>query len=338
MRSKAIRPSYEFILQHFQAQRGLYILGAGASVGTAPFGAEFSRVPSLDYLRNFASFPAIIPVHDELTARIIESNADLSISEIWPHLEIRPGTEVPPYLEILQRMPRLFTRLKLKHRLAEALFLFQTDALKRTDSYAVFQLFRPSLIATYNHDGLAAHFCGHVHLVLDMHGTIEPEYGSPSTADFVAEFRDVDLPAPPDDVLMYLPEAYFDRAPAQRRFRRLLSKVESFSPDFIAIIGYSFFQSRTGYLDSVSLNSFLEMRRNFRGNIYIIQPEPDALSAMIADALKSNAVIPISAHWNVLAHAIMQSAAGRSHQKSLHYICQQLLDKHGDKVAFPRPQ
>ena len=65
MRSKAILPSYEFILQHFQTQRGLYILGAGASAGSAPFGGEFSRVPSLDYLRNFGSFPAIIPAHDE---------------------------------------------------------------------------------------------------------------------------------------------------------------------------------------------------------------------------------------------------------------------------------
>jgi hypothetical protein len=171
-----------------------------------------------------------------------------------------------------------------------------------------------------------------------MHGTVEPGYGSPSTADFVAEFRDVDLPALPDNVSMNVPESYFDRAPAQRRFRRLLSKVSIFTPDFIAIIGYSFFQSRTGYLDIVSLNSFLETRRNFRGNIYIIQPQPDALSAMIADALKSNAVIPISTHWNVLAHAIMRSASGHNRQKSLYYICQQLLDRYGDKVAFPRPE
>jgi hypothetical protein len=59
---------------------------------------------------------------------------------------------------------------------------------------------------------------------------------------------------------------------------------------------------------------------------------------MIADALKSNAVIPISTHWNVLAHAIMRLASGHNRQMSLYYICQQLLDRHGDKVAFPRPE
>ena len=46
----------------------------------------------------------------------------------------------------------------------------------------------------------------------------------------------------------------------------------AFTPEFVAIIGYSFAQNGTGYDDSVSLKSFLETRRDFVGNIYIIQP------------------------------------------------------------------
>jgi hypothetical protein len=140
----------------------------------------------------------------------------------------------------------------------------------------VFQHFHPSMIANYNHDGLAEHFCGNVHAVLDMHGTVEPGYGAPSIAKLVGRLRDVDLPEPTDDLLMGVPESYFSSHPAQRNFRRRLARVAAFAPDFVAIIGYSFAQDDTSYDDCVSLNSFLETRRDFPDRIYIIQPAPDS--------------------------------------------------------------
>jgi hypothetical protein len=99
-------------------------------------------------------------------------------------------------------------------------------------------------------------------------GPLSPGYGAPPIAEFVGRLRDVDLPEPTDDILMGVPESYFSSHPAQRRFRRQLARVADFTPDFVAIIGYSFAQDGTRYDDSVSLNSFLETRRNFRGRIY----------------------------------------------------------------------
>jgi hypothetical protein len=168
-----------------------------------------------------------------------------------------------------------------------------------------------------------------------MHGTVEPGYGAPSIAEFVGQLRDVDLPEPTDNLLMGIAESYFSARPAQRRFRRQLARVAAFTPDFVAIIGYSFAQDDTGYDDSVSLNSFLETRRDFAGNIYIIQPAPDGMCAIMADALRSKNVFPIRAYWNVLAHAFMRKLSGRDCRRSLNYICEQTLDRHGHHVAFP---
>jgi hypothetical protein len=330
---------YERTLRQFQTERGLFIIGAGASVGCAPFGADFWRAAPLDYLRNVGSFSAEIPAHDALTTSIIAANSGLSVNDIYPDREFRPGTDLSLHHEILHRMPDLFTRLKLKNLLSRQAYSLLNPgpgALPRVDSYAVFELFHPSLIANYNHDGLASHYCASIHHVLDMHGTVPVEYGSPSTTTFIEALREVDLPAFSDDILMSVPESFFDNSAAQRRFRNQLLKVEQFTPDFIAIIGYSFFQNDTAYLDEVSLKSFLHTRRHFRGPIYVIQPQPGALSSMIADRFGSKTVFPISAYWNVLSHAMMLTALGQGRGKSLDYICQYLLDKFGDKIALPQ--
>jgi hypothetical protein len=332
------RVSYEFILTHFRARSGLYILGAGVSAGSAPLGMAFWRSAALDFLRNFSSFPADIPAQSELTARIINSAGNLTINDIWPGRELRPGTEIVPYGEILQRLPGLFVRVHLKHVLSAARYHAAQTAGLLNHSYGVFRYVHPSIIATYNHDGLAEHFCGNIHAVLDMHGTVEPGYGAPSVIEFVGQLRDWSLPEQTDSLLMGVPESYFSLHPAQRRFRRQLARMAAFTPDFAAIIGYSFAQAGTGYDDSVSLNSFLETRRDLAGNIYIIQPSPDNLCASIADALQSKNVIPVRAYWNVLAHAFMRKLSGRDCRRSLNYIYEQTLDRHGSQVAFPLPE
>jgi hypothetical protein len=60
-------PSYEFMLKHFRARPGLYILGAGASAGEAPFGENFMLGPALDYIPR--GFPVDIPTHSELSQK-----------------------------------------------------------------------------------------------------------------------------------------------------------------------------------------------------------------------------------------------------------------------------
>ncbi len=329
------RLNYEFILKHFRARPGLYILGAGVSAGSAPLGIAFWRSAALDYLRNFSSFPANIPTQAELTARIINNASNLTIDDIWPGRELRPGTEIVPYGEILQRLPGLFVRVHLKHALSAARYHAAQSAGPLNHSYGVFQHVHPSMIATYNHDGLAEHFCGNIHVVLDMHGTVEPGYGAPSIVEFIGQLRNWDLPEQTDSLLMALPESYYSLHPAQGKFRQQLARMATFTPDFVAIIGYSFAQAGTGYDDSVSLKSFLETRRDFAGNIYIIQPSPDDLCAIIADALRSKKVIPVRAYWNVLAHAFMRKLSDRDCRRSLNYFYEQTLDRHGGQVAFP---
>jgi hypothetical protein len=56
---------------------------------------------------------------------------------------------------------------------------------------------------------------------------------------------------------------------------------------------------------------------------------------VIADGIESDRVYPIAARWNILAHAIVESLSTRTGGRSLNYICEQLLDKYGDRVVFP---
>jgi hypothetical protein len=110
--------------------------------------------------------------------------------------------------------------------------------------------------------------------------------------------------------------------------------VAIFSPDFIAIVGYSFAKNGEDYDDRVSLESFLETRRNFRGNIYVVQPEPDALCAVIADGIKSMTVFGVPAYWNALSHAFMRTLCGRHCRKPIRYVYEKALAEHGADFAF----
>jgi hypothetical protein len=187
------------------------------------------------------------------------------------------------------------------------------------------------MISNYNHDGLAADFAGQIHRVVDMHGTIAPGYGSPHTCELIESLRDCHLPDAPDDILMGVPESWDD----QNLARRLL-KVTKFSPDFIAIIGYSFAQTPEGYDDHVSLSCFLETRRNFRGNIYVIGPQPVELRDLIADRIKSKNVFGVQAFWNVLAHTFMKDLRDQNGRRSLNYVYDQILGLSGSDIVFPR--
>lgn len=310
-------PSYEFILRQFQTCGGLYILGAGVSAGAAPLGMDFWISTPTDYLGNVGSFSVDIPMHSELTQTMISK---------WSQ---SPAAQKAPSesLEVLQRIPDYFARLYLKHCLSEFRF-----SGRQNDSYRIFQYFYPSLILNYNHDGLAADYVGQFHHVLDMHGTIDSRYGSPRMHELIAAVREYDLPDIPDGILMGVPESYCD---VERQLSKVARAVTVSPPDFIAIIGYSFAKNEGYYNDHISLDRFLHMHRHFRGNIYVIDPDPDALQDLIGDGLKSQNVFAVNACWNVLACAFMKSQRVHRDQKSLNYVYQQVLDTFGSKVVFP---
>ncbi|MDP2046058.1 MAG: hypothetical protein Q8L00_07595 [Deltaproteobacteria bacterium] len=326
-------PSYEFILGQFRALRGLYILGAGVSTGSAPLGKAFWTTAPLDYLRNLGSFSADIPVHAELTQKMIDNSRSLSMSEIFPDRPIRFGIEDSLIQRaILQRMPNCYARLYLKHCLSKFRF-----SGRQSDSYHIFRTFRRSLILNYNHDGLAADFLGQFHHVLDMHGTIDRRYGSPQMYELIDAVREYDLPDKHDGITMGVPESYFDKELAHKLLKAA-REVSIFPPNFLAIIGYSFAQNERGYDDRVSLDCFLHTHRNFHGNIYVIGPRSDALDDLkdlIADGLKSKKVFRIRAFWNLLSHAFMKAQRVQSGRKSLDYVYNQILDTFGSEAVFP---
>jgi hypothetical protein len=330
-------PSYEFILGQFRTRRGLYILGAGVSTGAAPLGDAFWTAAPHDYLRNLGSFSADIPVHSELTQKMIDNSRRLILVDCSIRFD-------DPFLqfEILQRIPDYYARLCLKHRLSEFCF-----SGRQNDSYRIFQTFPRSLILNYNHDGLAANFLSQFHHVLDMHGAIDRRYGSPRMYELIDDVRDYDLTDKPDDddILMGVPECYFDKGLSQRLYRQLLKEaareVSIFPPNFLVIIGYSFAQNEKDYDDHISLNFFLHTHRNFHGNIYVIGPKSDAkldaLTYLIADCLKSKNVFRIHAFWNVLSHAFMEAQRVQRGRKSLNYVYNEILDTFGSKQVFPLP-
>ena len=107
-------------------------------------------------------------------------------------------------------------------------------------------------------------------------------------------------------------------------------------PDFVAIIGYSFGRTSSGYDDLISLEYFLSRFHRFSGNIYTMSPDPWELCEVISEEIESDAVIPVSARWNLLAHAMVASLAPGGISRSLNFLCESLLDKHGhDRMAFP---
>lgn len=321
----SVTPSFEFILRQFRGCSGLYVLGAGTSAGTAPLGRAFWTASSIDFLRNLRGFSTSIPVHSELTRRIIDGSSDLSPSEIFPGREYRFDDQREIYLEILQRLPNYFARTYLKYMLAKANF-----SGKLSDSYGIVRFFRPSLIANYNHDGLAARLSGTGHRILDMHGSVERGYGSPQMAEFLQQARDHHLIEEGDDLVMGVPESFLDLKLAAN-----LQMISKFFPSFVAIIGYSFARRDDGHDDYVSLEYFKQRFGGFPGNIYVMDLAPEYLQETLADSIRSKNVFPIRAHWNVLAHAFMRMLNEPAPRRSLNYVHEQVLDRYGGNIAFP---
>lgn len=318
--------TFESLLRQFQSQQGLFILGAGASAGSVNLGPAFLRAPGIAYVTSGGGYPVEIPPHSLLSEKIIRAANEVSPSQLLSGRELRPGTENSLFRELLSRMPDGFGRISLKHELARARFVGAA-----LESYRIFRHFRPSVILNYNLDGLAAHHCGDIHEVFDPHGTVEIGYGSPMGAELVATVREHDFALAADPFVMSVPESWTDdRLACQLRMSMRTM------PDFVAIIGYSFAGAWPSYDDRISLEVFKARFRRFAGNIYVISPNPEELTDIIAEGIDSDTVYSIPARWNVLAHAMIASLSPAGILRSLNYFCERLLDKHGhDRMSFP---
>ncbi len=313
-----------------RTRMGLFIMGAGASAGLSPLGQDFWRASPLDYLRDLRSFPAFVTTQGPLTQRMID-HSGIEIGDIFPGRELRPGTDEYPFREILKRLPDGFAQEQLKHVLARARYFARTEG-NVTDSYSVFRAFHPSVIADYNHDGLAEEFCGAEHAIVQMHGTISPRYGSPEFGAWISGLRELDIALPPDDLVMGLPESWSDT-----RLHRRLSWVMSKAPKHVAIIGYSFAQMGSGYDDAVTLARFAQRFKHYAGAILVVSPDPTQLCEMLSDLLEIKTVYPIKRYWNVLAHAYLETQRDPDKFRSLDQAHGFLHDRHGSGQAFPIP-
>jgi len=108
------------------------------------------------------------------------------------------------------------------------------------------------------------------------------------------------------------------------------------SPQFIAIIGYTFGRNDNGHDDWISLDRFKRAFRGLEGDVYVIEPRPETLCEMIADGIESNRIFGVRAYWNIVAHVFLEAARGRVDGRSLNYACERILDRQGDRVVFPR--
>ncbi|WP_148287956.1 hypothetical protein [Rhodopseudomonas sp. B29] len=320
----------ERIFCRLRTRMGLFIVGAGASAGSSPLGADFWRGPPLDYLRNTGSFPAIVTPRNLLTQRLI-SYSGIEIEEIFPGRIIHPGTDQYPFRELVERLPDAFAREYLKYSLAQAKYFARRDRFI-PDSYLVFRMFYSSVIADYNHDGLAREFCGKAHEIVEMHGKVHANYGLPESGALISSLREFDIPLPPDDLIMGVPESWFDK-----QLRQKLSWVMGKAPQHVVIIGYSFAQMGSGYDDEVTREFFIQKFRHYPGAILVINPDPTQLCEMLSDELKINTVYPIKQYWNVLAHAYLETLRCKDKFRSLEHAYGFLYDRHGSDQAFLAP-
>lgn len=320
----------ERMFMRLRTRMGLFFVGAGASAGSSPLGRDFWRVSPLKYLRDLSSFPAILTRRSPLTQRMIDYSG-VDLPDIFPGRALRPGSDDYPFGEILKHLPDAFAREQLKHTLARPTYRARTEG-RTIDSYTVFRAFHPSIIANYNHDGLAREFCGAMHAIVEMHGSIDPVYGAPEFGAWVSRLRELDLALPSDDLVMGLPESWTDK----RLYRRLLW-VLSKAPWHIVIIGYSFAQMGSNYDDAVTLACFIQRFKHYPGAILVVSPDPTQLCEMLSDALQIRTVYPIKRYWNLLAHAYLETRRDPGKFRSLDHAHGFLYDRHGGGRAFPIP-
>ncbi len=320
-------PTLERMFTCLRTCMGLFVVGAGASAGSSPLGRDFWRESPLDYLRDLRSFPAIVAPRGQLTQRMID-HAGIEIGDIFSGRELRTSTDKYLCREIMMRLPDGFAREHLKHVLARPRYRARTEGTI-TDSYRVFRAFYPSVIADYNHDGLAREFCGAKHTIVEMHGTIHPDFGSPEYGAWISGLREFDIALPPDDLIMGLPETRTDS------LWRRLSCVMSKAPRHVAIIGYSFAQMGSGYDDAVTLACFVQRFKHYPGAILVVSPYPTQLCEMLSDTLEIKTVYPIKRYWNVLAHAYLETQRQPGKFRSVDHAYEVLCDRHGSDQAFP---
>jgi hypothetical protein len=274
------------LIAYFRRRHGLYVIGAGASLPHAPLGGELD----LGVIRQYADIGSysvtLALVHPRLV-RILRA------------YKLLPLANEPEYLPGL-----------IGHLTSEQAFLSQLMQIAKIrasgrlfDGVRIFRAFRSGTVVTYNVDGLLVDLPHNSHCVIDAHDSVPAFLASPMA----------ELWLEPGIAEVIAPEFSYINIDERERWNdfRLITKLGALkanSPDFVAVIGYTFARQQDGsFTDWVSLHSFCERFALTRGRIFIIDPAPEQLAVTLHDALPGATIVPVSARWDFLAKACIDA-------------------------------
>jgi hypothetical protein len=296
-----MRLDLDHLFSRLQRRRATYFVGAGASAPVVPFGEELDWKIIRGHILS-GRFRPVISAENPATRRIIGRYSYLP--GLGPHpvygREVRAGTDdnVPALLKLLGAAD---ARMRMIDELSQA-----KQSRRQLDGYRIFRAFHPGLIMSFNVDGFVADVRGSEHWVVEVHGSIATKLGEPNGII-------LDEPEHDDDPVL---------------LGKLLEIWRTF-PECVVIIGYTFGRKDGYHDDWVSLNEFTRRYRQFRGDIFVVDPEPHSLREVLADNLASPNVYAVPAYWNILARAFIEKSSGRGAGQSLMYRHELILDKCG---------
>lgn len=300
----------EYFVKSLLHQRGLYILGAGASSPIIPIGGSLINECANHYW-NGGSFPTTIPHQDERTleTRDRASKTQLELTESGNYF----------YNDIIKLMPSRFVQYYQFHRIAKPAFYKVAP-----DNYAVFKHFPSSLILNYNLDGLAGRICRPRHKVIAPHGTVPARFGAPDMQSHIESAQMYDLSATPTNHIL------FEREPDC--FYKYLSGLHypnipfHVHCSFVVLIGYTFGQNRGEFDDHHSFDYLCNLLRKYPKPVFIVDPSPDFIAECLSEKIKSNDVHPVPIYWDIFSKVLIEIIGNGVNVANVSYKYNMLLN------------
>ncbi|MGA9763549.1 MAG: hypothetical protein WA265_21045 [Rhodomicrobium sp.] len=274
------------LIDCFRCRTGLYVIGAGASRPHAPLGGELDHIVVQNYA-DMGSYSVTLAQSHPRLVRILNA------------YRLFPPVDAPEYLPGV-----------MGHLTAEQAFLIQLMRIAKVrasgrifDGVRIFRSFRPGVVITYNVDGLLIDLPRSPHRIFDAHGSVPTFLANPIAARWLE-------PGIAEEIA---PVFYSINIDEPERWNDILLEgklyaLERCSPDFVAIIGYTFARQADGsHNDSLSLFRFCERFSQTRGTIFVIEPFPEPLAVTLHNELKGATIVPVCASWDRLARAYVKA-------------------------------
>lgn len=282
-----------------------FILGAGASACLVPFGAELGlRVRKR--ILEVGIFPANLVLRDAIAERILGS---------------------PP-----EFFATLEDELAARHFLPAAVHAATIAALRpepplaAPPQYRVFWISKHRLsILNFNNDGLADHYCGNQHTVIDIHGTslsndVRAHIGWENHINALQRFPDLRGLEIQSLLLPQREPESIAETPRYIAAQRLLTGARR-----VILVGYSF----GGMDDVVAYEKLMAAIKSQRMAAVVVDPNGEDLAIRISEDSHSVAVGSLPVCWDKLASAILASLSWQGYKTCNHrrlcYRCVEYL-------------